>query len=244
MSIMVRPATAQRWGDVTGVFAGPDGSSCWCRRFRRASGSDRSTALRHEMERASAPVGLVAHVDDSRWGGVASCRGRRYLELRRAGHCNVSTSTTTPIPRGGSVALPSAARIAAAVLVSRCCAVRSDSRTSNAEERVAAIGIHPLCGHVVAPELQDFTPGRVVPAQPRKWMSGDIESGWSFMRMARSRSTQGSRRSAPRRPNSPSSTLADPASEPRRPTSPQRAHVDRRTDHPATGARDSRRTAD
>lgn len=64
VSITVHPATAQRWNDVVRVFAGPGGSTCWCQRFRRSGGTDKSAALRHEIERADAPVGLIAYVDD------------------------------------------------------------------------------------------------------------------------------------------------------------------------------------
>ena len=63
VSITVRPASAQRWQDVAGVFAGRGGSSCWCQRFRRTSGSDKSTALHGEIDEAGAPVGLIAYVD-------------------------------------------------------------------------------------------------------------------------------------------------------------------------------------
>ncbi|MET3803663.1 GNAT superfamily N-acetyltransferase [Nakamurella sp. UYEF19] len=64
MRITVHPATAQRWDDIVAVFAGRGGSTCWCQRFRRPGGTDRSTALRDEIERADAPVGLIAYVGD------------------------------------------------------------------------------------------------------------------------------------------------------------------------------------
>jgi len=64
VNITVEPATGQRWDDVVGVFAGRGGSTCWCQRFCRPGGTDKPTALRHEIERADAPVGLIAYVDD------------------------------------------------------------------------------------------------------------------------------------------------------------------------------------
>lgn len=93
MSITVHPATAQRWGDVAGVFAGRGGSSCWCQRFSRTSRSDRSTALGQEIEQADAPVGLIAYVDDEPAGwsrvvprtslpGVAENRALQRLYAR------------------------------------------------------------------------------------------------------------------------------------------------------------------
>jgi GNAT superfamily N-acetyltransferase len=75
MSIEVRPATADRWGDVVTVFGrrGDDPSWCWCRLFLRSTTSQRSEldrppdnreALRQEIAGAAIPPGLLAYVDD------------------------------------------------------------------------------------------------------------------------------------------------------------------------------------
>jgi GNAT superfamily N-acetyltransferase len=75
MSIEVRPATADRWGDVVTVFGrrGDDPSWCWCRLFLGSTTSQRSEldrppdnreALRQEIAGAAIPPGLLAYVDD------------------------------------------------------------------------------------------------------------------------------------------------------------------------------------
>ena len=74
MSVRVRPATADRWGDVVTVFGrrGQDPSWCWCRLFLRppTRGSaesgpppDNREALRQEIANARVPPGLIAYVD-------------------------------------------------------------------------------------------------------------------------------------------------------------------------------------
>lgn len=63
MRIEVLPATRQRWPDVAAVFAGRrGGDACWCQRFRRHDAADNQTALQHEIDTSSVPVGLVAYL--------------------------------------------------------------------------------------------------------------------------------------------------------------------------------------
>ena len=75
MSIEVRPATPDRWGDVVTVFGrrGDDPSWCWCRLFLQSTTNERSEsdpppdnrdALRQEIAVAAIPPGLLAYVDD------------------------------------------------------------------------------------------------------------------------------------------------------------------------------------
>ena len=75
MSVLVRPATADRWDDLVTVFGrrGNDPSWCWCRLFL-SSGTDESSspgptpdnrqALRQELTHAATAPGLIAYVDD------------------------------------------------------------------------------------------------------------------------------------------------------------------------------------
>jgi GNAT superfamily N-acetyltransferase len=74
MPIDVRPATADRWGDLIAVFGrrGDSPSWCWCQLFLRPATAehpaeraapDNRDALRQEIERAVVPPGLIAYVD-------------------------------------------------------------------------------------------------------------------------------------------------------------------------------------
>src|SRR6266496_6208372 len=75
MSVLVRPATADRWDDLVTVFGrrGNDPSWCWCRLFL-SPGTDESSssgptpdnrqALRQELTHATTAPGLIAYVDD------------------------------------------------------------------------------------------------------------------------------------------------------------------------------------
>lgn len=74
VAIDVRPATPDRWDDLATVFGrrGENPSWCWCQLFlrpateKRPAGQapDNRDALRREINRAVAPPGLIAYVDD------------------------------------------------------------------------------------------------------------------------------------------------------------------------------------
>lgn len=67
MAVQVRPATADRWGDLVRVFGrrGEDPSWCWCQRFLDATpDADNRDTLRQEITQAAVPPGLVAYLDD------------------------------------------------------------------------------------------------------------------------------------------------------------------------------------
>jgi GNAT superfamily N-acetyltransferase len=75
MLIDVRPATADRWGDLITVFGrrGENPSWCWCQLFLRSTTAkhpaeqtppDNRAALGQEIRRAVIPPGLIAYVDD------------------------------------------------------------------------------------------------------------------------------------------------------------------------------------
>ena len=72
MSVQVRPATPDRWGDVVEAFGkrGEDASWCWCQRFLHNSGGppwaarDNRSALHREITEAIVAPGLIAYVDD------------------------------------------------------------------------------------------------------------------------------------------------------------------------------------
>ncbi|MGC2191437.1 MAG: GNAT family N-acetyltransferase [Candidatus Dormiibacterota bacterium] len=75
MSVQVRAATPDRWGDLVTAFGrrGEDPSWCWCRLFLRsadraaaasAATRDNRAALRREIARAAVPPGLLAYVND------------------------------------------------------------------------------------------------------------------------------------------------------------------------------------
>jgi GNAT superfamily N-acetyltransferase len=75
MPIDVRPATADRWSDLTAVFGrrGEDPSWCWCQLFFRPAAARRTAepavpdnrdALGQEIKHAVVPPGLIAYVDD------------------------------------------------------------------------------------------------------------------------------------------------------------------------------------
>jgi len=75
VSVQVRPATLDRWGDLVTVFGrrGEDPSWCWCSLFLRsahrnaaelAATRDNRAALRREVAHAAVPPGLLAYVHD------------------------------------------------------------------------------------------------------------------------------------------------------------------------------------
>lgn len=72
VSVQVRPATPDRWGDVVEAFGkrGEDASWCWCQRFLHNSGGppwaarDNRSALHREITEAIVAPGLIAYVDD------------------------------------------------------------------------------------------------------------------------------------------------------------------------------------
>jgi GNAT superfamily N-acetyltransferase len=75
MSAQVRPATADRWNDLVGVFGrrGEDPAWCWCQLFVRQAGQatsasepapDNRDALRREIAHAAVPPGLIAYAGD------------------------------------------------------------------------------------------------------------------------------------------------------------------------------------
>jgi GNAT superfamily N-acetyltransferase len=74
MSVVVRPATPERWEDVVTVFGrrGENPSWCWCQLFLEApthqaagttSTPDNRQALQEEIVHAAVPPGLLAYVD-------------------------------------------------------------------------------------------------------------------------------------------------------------------------------------
>ena len=71
MSLTVHPLTADRFGDLAGVFGrrGEDPRWCWCQLFVRPRGGgtpspvDNRAALSCEVERAVVPPGLLAYVE-------------------------------------------------------------------------------------------------------------------------------------------------------------------------------------
>jgi hypothetical protein len=81
MSVQVRSATADRWGDLVSVFGrrGDDPSWCWCRLFLRSAadesatrnpGGDNRGAMQQEVTRAAVPPGLLAYVEDEPVGST------------------------------------------------------------------------------------------------------------------------------------------------------------------------------
>lgn len=75
MSVQVRPATADLWSDLVGVFGrrGEDPSWCWCRLFLHSAAdesaarkprADNRDALRQEITQAAVPPGLLAYVEN------------------------------------------------------------------------------------------------------------------------------------------------------------------------------------
>jgi len=76
MSVVVVPATADRFGDVTAVLAprDPDAPACWCLYYRCTSsqfsklrGAERPAALRSLCERQVAPGVLAPRRPGRRW---------------------------------------------------------------------------------------------------------------------------------------------------------------------------------
>jgi GNAT superfamily N-acetyltransferase len=74
MSVVVHPATPDRWEDVVKVFGrrGDDPSWCWCQLFLRgaepevatpAASPDNRRSLEEEIGHAVVPPGLVAYLD-------------------------------------------------------------------------------------------------------------------------------------------------------------------------------------
>ena len=72
MTVIVSPATADRWNDLVEVFGprGDDPGWCWCQLFLRAPterepvAADNRAALRAEITRVAIPPGLIAYVDN------------------------------------------------------------------------------------------------------------------------------------------------------------------------------------
>jgi GNAT superfamily N-acetyltransferase len=68
VSVDVRPATADRWGDIAKLFGGRRGdrSSCWCQVFvdGGTAGSDKRDSLHQEITHAAIAPGLIAYIDD------------------------------------------------------------------------------------------------------------------------------------------------------------------------------------
>jgi GNAT superfamily N-acetyltransferase len=68
MSMEVRPATADRWGDLVMLF-GRRPNGCWCQVFVRSeetkpAASDKRETLHDEITHAVVAPGLIAYVDD------------------------------------------------------------------------------------------------------------------------------------------------------------------------------------
>ena len=72
VTIRTLPASPERWDDIVTVFGrrGEDPGWCWCQRFMEApidgtTVTDNRDALRHEIQSASVPPGVLAYVDES-----------------------------------------------------------------------------------------------------------------------------------------------------------------------------------
>jgi GNAT superfamily N-acetyltransferase len=70
MTVLVLPATPDRWDDLVTVFGrrGEDPSWCWCRQFLSAPSPDNREAMRQELLHAAVPPGLLAYVDEQAVG--------------------------------------------------------------------------------------------------------------------------------------------------------------------------------
>lgn len=77
MQITIEPATPDRWrdiGDAFGARGAANADSCWCQRFLAKTGATNNKAvLRHEVESAAVPPGLIAYADGmpAGWSRVA-----------------------------------------------------------------------------------------------------------------------------------------------------------------------------
>jgi GNAT superfamily N-acetyltransferase len=72
VTIRTLPASRERWDDIVTAFGrrGEDPGWCWCQRFMEApidgiTVTDNRDALRHEIQSASVPAGVLAYVDES-----------------------------------------------------------------------------------------------------------------------------------------------------------------------------------
>lgn len=97
MSVLVLPATADRWDDLVTVFGrrGQDCSWCWCQLFLTSPTDEPSSPgpprdnrqeLRHEITHARIPPGLIAYVDDgpAGWTRVGPRSGLPRVGANRA----------------------------------------------------------------------------------------------------------------------------------------------------------------
>jgi GNAT superfamily N-acetyltransferase len=97
MSVQVRPATPDRWGDLVRVFGrrGEDPSWCWCQTFlapaadtaaAREPAPDNRGALRREIAQATLPPGLIAYAGDHPvgWARVGPRSGFPGVSCNRA----------------------------------------------------------------------------------------------------------------------------------------------------------------
>lgn len=95
MQVTTELATLNRWDDIGKAFgtrAAANVDSCWCQRFLTKTDATNKAALRHEIESAAVPPGLIAYADgipvgwsrvvprDSLPGIVANPALRRVLE--------------------------------------------------------------------------------------------------------------------------------------------------------------------
>jgi GNAT superfamily N-acetyltransferase len=96
MSVQVRPATPERWDDLTAVFGrrGDDPMWCWCQRLilpeehERAGAADNRGALHEQVMEGSIPPGLIAYIDDEPVGWTRV--GPRALFVRPDGNGGVT----------------------------------------------------------------------------------------------------------------------------------------------------------
>lgn len=66
MVVRIEPSEGGRWADVVSAFGsrGSKPDSCWCQRFRSHDEATNEDALRHQIEQAAVPIGLLAYDDD------------------------------------------------------------------------------------------------------------------------------------------------------------------------------------
>jgi GNAT superfamily N-acetyltransferase len=68
-SIVVAPATGDRWPDVDAMFGGPGAHHCWCMAYRLSGGDPRSKTFDvrrdhlRELTGQNPPPGMIAYVD-------------------------------------------------------------------------------------------------------------------------------------------------------------------------------------
>lgn len=66
MQVTIELATLDRWDDVGEAFgtrAVANADSCWCQRFLTKTDVTNKVALRHEVESAAVPPGLISYAD-------------------------------------------------------------------------------------------------------------------------------------------------------------------------------------